>query len=286
MTTYQIPAWGDHFENSRSREIEHPAFVQMPNKQHGMGFQRVLGAPDGVAMFGVWCLILQTCSRQRNNDAQRRDGWLTDDGTRHGVAWDAGDLALRWKQPAEFVQRCLDTFCDPKVGWLRKHDKVPTKRRSSADRLPARCRSAADRTERDGTGLNRTEQDRTGRDGSAPATTAKRKVTRVRGIDFAKAREAIEAGEFEALVGACGGNLAGARPAEWRRDANGLPLEVVAAILVYAQADKNPIREPSGFRTARKAWDAWPPDDRRGVGNAALREMGLPVPTEPATGET
>jgi hypothetical protein len=155
VPVYQISGWDANFENSRSREIEHPAFVIMPNKQHGMGFQRILGQHDGVAMFGLWVLILQACSRQRQNTSQHRDGWLTDDGAPTGTPWDADDLALRWKVDVAFVQRALELFAHPKVGWLRRYD--------SADQVPTR---SADDRQKVGrtvpTEQNRTERNRRG----------------------------------------------------------------------------------------------------------------------------
>lgn len=147
---YQILQWNEHFENSRSREIEHPAFVLMPNKQHGMGFQRIIlaGADplEGAATFGLWTMILQACSRQPSNAEVKRDGWLTDDGQPDGQPWDAEDLALRWRLPVAFVQRALDLFCNPKVGWMAcrsSADQLPTKKQPAADNVPDKAKPDA-----------------------------------------------------------------------------------------------------------------------------------------------
>jgi hypothetical protein len=159
-TVYQITDWQAHFESSRSREIENPAMVLMPNKQHGMGFLRVTRLPglEGSAAFGLWCMMLQACSRQKSNEAHARAGWLTDDGTPTGQPWDAEDMALRWCLPVEFVQKVLNLLCSPKVGWMKAHNIVAQEVATNADQLPIVCRSSADELP---TEQNRTEQNRT-----------------------------------------------------------------------------------------------------------------------------
>jgi hypothetical protein len=54
ITVYQIPGWDHHFENNKSRDIDECSYVAMPNKQHGMGFTRIMAQPAGAAIFGVW----------------------------------------------------------------------------------------------------------------------------------------------------------------------------------------------------------------------------------------
>lgn len=284
MPIYQISGWDRNFENSRSREIEHPAFVIMPNKQHGMGFQRILGQPEGVAMFGLWVLILQACSRQRHNQSQQRDGWLTDDGKAAGVPWDAEDLALRWKQPVDFCQRALDLFSHPKVGWLRRHetvpsaDKVPTVCRSSADQQAAGSHDGADRTEQ-----NRTENRTEGNGAVAAAvpphattTTTPGKRFKVVSIDTAAARRAIDADDLIGLIRAYGGNAKADRHAEWAREADGLTLPTVGTILDWQYQAKTQIREPSGLRIARAKWrDELTGEYRRQLGTEFLRAVGI-----------
>ena len=127
MSVYRINDWDEHFENSRSREIPHPAFVYMPNKQHGLGFQRLTRLPgvEGAAAFGLWVFLLQACSRQDGSAHGNRSGWLTDDGTATGVPWDADDMAMRWGMPVEFVAKVLDLLCSPRVGWMRLYDAAP-----------------------------------------------------------------------------------------------------------------------------------------------------------------
>jgi len=138
-TVYQIPGWDHHFENNKSRDIDECSYVAMPNKQHGMGFTRIMAQPDGAAIFGVWCLILQAASRQE----RPRKGWLTDDGTETGIAWDIEDLAMRWRRPVEEIRRALDVLCSPKIGWLKASQRPASDCRPGAGEVPPDCRPTA-----------------------------------------------------------------------------------------------------------------------------------------------
>ena len=112
---YHILNWNDHFENNKSREIESCRWVCMPNKQDGLGLMRILSETDGAAIFGVWCLVIQACSRQKV-----RDGWLTEDGSAVGLPWELDDLALRWRRSTAEINRALDFVCSPKMRWMEK----------------------------------------------------------------------------------------------------------------------------------------------------------------------
>lgn len=115
MDVFHIRNWSAHFENNKSRERESCRYVCMPNKQDGVGLTRILAEPDGLAIFGVWCLILQACSRQK-----KRDGWLTADGDPESPPWDIEDLALRWRCTPQAIQRALDIVCSHKIQWMEK----------------------------------------------------------------------------------------------------------------------------------------------------------------------
>lgn len=113
MIVYRIRHWSRHFENNKSRGIKAPRYVCLPNKQDGLGLLRILAETDGAAILGVWCLILQACSRQAE-----RDGWLTDDGSAKGRPWDLDDLAFRWRRPRSEIERCLALVCDSRIAWM------------------------------------------------------------------------------------------------------------------------------------------------------------------------
>ena len=54
---YRVKDWSKHFENNKSRERDSLSWVPVPNKQHGMGFQRIMAHDDGLAILGVWYLV-------------------------------------------------------------------------------------------------------------------------------------------------------------------------------------------------------------------------------------
>lgn len=116
MTVFQIKDWNSHFENDRSRQRANCSFVCVPNKQHGMGFCRIMAEPDGAAIYGIWHCIVGACSQQRS-----RNGWLTSDGDMAGSAWGVGDLALKFRRPEKEVERALQVLCSEKVGWIILH---------------------------------------------------------------------------------------------------------------------------------------------------------------------
>lgn len=75
---YQVVSWNSSFENYKSRTIRSCGFVCVPNKEHGEGLTDLLALPDGLAVYGLFHLILAACSKH----CAPRDGWLTSDGSR------------------------------------------------------------------------------------------------------------------------------------------------------------------------------------------------------------
>ena len=112
--TYRIKDWDANFENAKSRTIDSCSFVCIPNKQHGLGFTRIMAEPDGATIFGIWVLLVEAASRQR----RPRAGWLTEDGTRDGEPWATDELALRWRRPLKEVTRALSFLSSSRVGWI------------------------------------------------------------------------------------------------------------------------------------------------------------------------
>jgi hypothetical protein len=112
--TYRIKDWDRHFENAKSRTIDSCSFVCIPNKQHGLGFTRIMAEPDGAAIFGIWVLLVEAVSRQ----SRPRAGWLTEDGTSGGAPWASDDLALRWRRTTKEISRALTFLSSSGVGWI------------------------------------------------------------------------------------------------------------------------------------------------------------------------
>lgn len=111
---YQIRDWDRHFENNKSRERTSCSWVPLPNKQHGIGFSRVVSEPDGAAIYGVFVMMVCACSQQESP----RAGWLTDDGTRSGTPLGVEDLALKFRRPKSEIERAFQVLSGHKVGWL------------------------------------------------------------------------------------------------------------------------------------------------------------------------
>ena len=115
---YQVTDWNQHYENSRSREIENCAFVCVPTKQHGTGFSLIMAQPDGAAIYGFWVCILGSCMRQKTP----RHGWLTSDGMPTGDPLEAEDLAAKFHRPVKEAVRALEVLTRKKIGWILKHE--------------------------------------------------------------------------------------------------------------------------------------------------------------------
>lgn len=142
--------------------------------------------------------------------------------------------------------------------------------------------------------VNRTRQDRTGQDSitppplasaSDPPAAAAGLHTKVRGYDPAKVVAACNAGDLLALVGAFGGNLD--RGDEWARDAAGQRIGTIAAVFDWRMASAQPIREPSGLRTALAEWGQLAMGWRKTYARDFAKDIGLPLlpptaPPEPA----
>lgn len=121
---YFIPEWDKHFETAKSRTFKRCANVCMPNKQDGLGFTRIMSLNDGAAIFGIWCLILQACSRQ----SAPRQGYLTDTGVSSGCPWTISDLAMRWRRPESEIARAVEVLTSQGIGWLGVYESTDTTR--------------------------------------------------------------------------------------------------------------------------------------------------------------
>lgn len=135
MIVYRVKDWDKHFENNKSRERDSCSYVCVPNKHDGFGLALVLTEQNGAAIYGIFCLILGLCSRQR----LPRSGWLTDDGTESGRPFTPSDLSILFRRPPSEIENAINTIVS-KVGWIeaceRTSIKVPAKRPPSANEVP------------------------------------------------------------------------------------------------------------------------------------------------------
>lgn len=128
---YQIANWNRTYENNKSRDRDRCSYVCVPNKQGGLGLARILLQPDGLAVYGLWHLIVGLASQQ----PRTREGWMTDDGKELGAPWTTEGMAVRWRREEKEIERALAVLCSPDVGWI----KCP----SGARVVPVRCPSGA-----------------------------------------------------------------------------------------------------------------------------------------------
>jgi len=143
--TYQVIDWDRNFENDRSRQRKTCSFVCVPNKQHGMGFCRVVSEPDGAAIYGIWQMILGACSQQ----SQPRHGWLTSNGEQAGSAWGAADLAMKFRRPQKEIDRALEVLSAQEVAWLACHKSPDAHRAVTAQSPPTHLERREEKEEKE-----------------------------------------------------------------------------------------------------------------------------------------
>ena len=113
MTHYlRIKHWDNLYENSRSRKIENPRWVPIPNKHDGEIYSRIMFEPDGLELFAVWILILQVASK-----CHPRGRLVRGDGS----PLDATAIMMKTRmQPTkkDLVERAISMFLQ--VAWLEQ----------------------------------------------------------------------------------------------------------------------------------------------------------------------
>lgn len=111
---YRIKDWESIYENSRSVHIKDCQWLPLPNKQDGLGYNRLIhGHGNGVAHYGVFIAMLCLCSRQ----TPPRFGWLTDNGQEDGEPLTAHDVSLQTRIPAEIIVESLPRLAN-EAKWI------------------------------------------------------------------------------------------------------------------------------------------------------------------------
>ena len=113
MKLYRVKNWNS-FENNKSRERDHCRWVCLPNKQDSLAQIQILSQPDGIAIYGIWTLLLGALSQQR----LPREGYLTEGGKPTDEPWTVEDLALRWRCDSQKLDRVFKFLCSSKVDYL------------------------------------------------------------------------------------------------------------------------------------------------------------------------
>lgn len=114
MNILRVVGWEEHFESAKSKTYAHKSQAYMPNK-HGLGYRRLVDMPNGPALFGAWCSMVQVLSRQ----AKPRQGYLTDTGSPSGRPFSASDIALLTSMSESLVSAMLQATESESVGWLK-----------------------------------------------------------------------------------------------------------------------------------------------------------------------
>lgn len=142
--TYSIADWDDHFENNRSREVKNLAYVMLPNKHDGEGYNELIEGKNGPAMFGCWVAIVQVASKC---DVR---GKLVN----NGKSLSAKSISLKTRLPEELIVATLEKLIS--IGWVTTSGDDGTTSREGA----ATSRNVA--TEQNRTEPNRTEEYKSG----------------------------------------------------------------------------------------------------------------------------
>ena len=111
---YQIKDWQLFYENAKSRSIQKCSFCGIPNKQDGLGYNRILAEKDGPALYGCFVATVLMASKQ----PIPRQGYLTDTGSIDGIPLTAADIALKTRMPEKAVEKMLDITTLPTICWI------------------------------------------------------------------------------------------------------------------------------------------------------------------------
>lgn len=151
MKLYRVKDWDKHFEVSQTRKCARLTWVATPNKHDGKSYRRLMRHPDGAAIYGAWCLILQVASKCPERG-------VLSDGT---DSLTAEDLALKTDCPEKWFQLALELLSTPEIGWLLVADY-----QHATSTLPARSSALSLQTDRQ---TDITRQDRQTKISSEPA---------------------------------------------------------------------------------------------------------------------
>ena len=143
MKRYEVVDWKEHYENNRTRELKHMAWVPIPNKQDGDGYTELLDHPNGAAHFGAWNALLQVASK-----CDPRGSLLRDSGYPH----DNVSLSRMTRIPEKVWNEALPRLV--KIGWITFCD-IPqddaSKPQDDAGECPRTEQKGTERKEKKGT---------------------------------------------------------------------------------------------------------------------------------------
>ena len=102
-----IVDWNVHYENNRTRELKHLAWVPMPNRHDGDGYTELVDHPNGAAHFGAWCALVEVASRCDERGTLLRRG---------AEPHDEASLARMTRLPESLWREVLPRLVS--IGWI------------------------------------------------------------------------------------------------------------------------------------------------------------------------
>lgn len=157
---HRIKNWKGCFEVSQNGACKTWSWIAVPIKHDGKSYRRLMGLPNGPAIYGAWILIAAVAAKCEPR------GTLLDDG----VPLTAEDLHFKTGAPEALFVEAIEALVSERIGWLElveiEHAQEPL------EHAPAELETQY------GTGQNGTVRDitKTGRPESRPTE----------GIDFEK----------------------------------------------------------------------------------------------------
>jgi len=109
----QINNWKPIFEDSKSIDKRQRSTCIVPNKQGGSGYAYLMGCKNGEALYGAFHALILLLSKQ---PCDNRDGYLTVDGTKAGVRYDAEYISRKTLFKVKTVSSMLDEIIK-NIGW-------------------------------------------------------------------------------------------------------------------------------------------------------------------------
>jgi hypothetical protein len=147
MKLYRVKDWDKHFENNRTREIKHLAWIPLPTKQDGDGYaELVTEHADGASHYGAWVALVCIASK-----CDPRGTLLREPGRPHTPH----SLARKSRLSAALFEAVLPRLLV--IGWLEVIEAPQEGAVISREGAPRATRA---RTEQNRTEQNRTEQNR------------------------------------------------------------------------------------------------------------------------------
>lgn len=110
---YRVKDWDSNFENNRTREMKHMAWIPVPNKQDGDGYIELIDHDNGAAHLGAWIAILQLASK-----CDPRGTLVRDNGTPHAPR----SISRITRIKMNIIDEAITRLCSHDIGWLEVVD--------------------------------------------------------------------------------------------------------------------------------------------------------------------